>query len=525
MGRTEPSLGRPPAGFRRDVRAKRAKATANKVIPSVLSAHPRARRGVDAAELIVDPPPAAATKDGEGPISQKSQRQGHERGPAGPLRISMRVADTLRVAHSLLSPRPSTASARQEESRDQNQASRNRKGPGSGPDLGNRTARVGILNMASPLSPDGGFLNGSAGGDSSLCLMRTTLLPSLRDVFYRLPELSAVYTPDVLVFRRSGDVDDAENEDDMLPKSQRWFVDCISAAMLRLPETQEVAVEAGSEDQAEVNDINDGSDSDDEAAAIATTRKVYADPADRELVLRKMRVVLRVAQAKGIKKLVLGAWGCGAYGNPVEEIAAAWQRVLLGGSGGRACARTNHDNNNNIIRQGDKSNGRHKSNNKKSRKAKETWDGIEEVVFAIRSAGVAERFAKAFGDALVWDEDEPCLEDMEKDDDNDDVRTRDQNGEEDPELRQLRELRQKIQHLELQAQQARTPRLRSGLDAVLAGLKSQLPEEENEEENGTASPNRRESSARHRNDNSQSEGHSDVEEMVASEDGSESDNS
>ena len=96
MGRTEPPLGRPPAGFRRDVRAKRARATANKVIPSVLAAHLRARRGVEAAELVVDPPPAAAAS-------------GVEEGDAiSPLRISIRRADALAVAHELLCGKPKT---------------------------------------------------------------------------------------------------------------------------------------------------------------------------------------------------------------------------------------------------------------------------------------------------------------------------------------------------------------------------------------------------------------------------------
>lgn len=99
--------------------------------------------------------------------------------------------------------------------------------------------------------------------------MRTTLLPSLKDEFYRLPELGAVYTPDVLVFR------DESGED--LEKRDRWFVDCVSAAMLRMPET-EVNEESG--------------------------RGKYVNSSDRDTILQKMRLVMRVFQAKGARKVV-----------------------------------------------------------------------------------------------------------------------------------------------------------------------------------------------------------------------------
>ncbi|RYO98188.1 hypothetical protein DL764_007160 [Monosporascus ibericus] len=459
MGRTEPSYGRPPAGFRRDVRAKRAKATANKVIPALLSAHPRARRGVESAELIVDPPPLlrggrrdsgapVGSSDGESERKTKKKknkkasppppppppptRSGEDGGAGGGRpRISMRVAETLAVARSLLTM--TTAKGKAE-------------------DLGNRDARVGILNMASPLAPGGGFLNGSAAQqeEGSLC-MRTTLLPSLRDGFYRLPELGAVYTPDVLVFRDSAADEDGgggDGDSPLLGKADRWFVDCVSAAMLRMPETEEVDMEVAAEPEPEPeagDGDGDGDDADVDAGAGmgGGRRRVYADTADRELVRRKMRVVMRVFQAKGVKRVVLGAWGCGAYGNPVEEIAEAWKKVLLG--------------------SGREGNGNGKG--RKNAKKEETWEGIEEVVFAIRSAGLAERFARAFGDGLVQEEQETHEEATEESQDGDDL-----------EEAISRELRDKIQQMELQIQQARNPHMRSGLSAVIASLRSQLSE-------------------------------------------------
>ena len=177
--------------------------------------------------------------------------------------------------------------------------------------------------------------------------MRTTLLQALRDEFYRLPEVGAIYTPDVLVFR-----DEVSNK--VLAKRNRWFVDCISAAMLRQPETERDPI---------------------------TRRGSYVEEKDREMVLRKMRMVLRICQSKGVRKVVLGAWGCGAYGNPLGEIATAWRKVLLPKRSGR----------------------QKRQNNGKSKGHSETWSGLEEVVFAISDPGMAEGFEAAFGEGLVWD--------------------------------------------------------------------------------------------------------------------------
>jgi uncharacterized protein (TIGR02452 family) len=102
-------------------------------------------------------------------------------------------------------------------------------------------------------------------------------------------------------------------------------------------------------------------------------RASYTNPKDRELVLDKTRMVLRICLAKGIKKVVLGAWGCGAYGNPVGEVASAWRNVLLP----------------------------KKSSKGKQTDAKVAWDGLQEIVFAIRDPGMAEAFGIAFGEGLA----------------------------------------------------------------------------------------------------------------------------
>lgn len=352
-----------PPSFRRDARAKKAKATINKVLPTLLSAHPRAKRGVEGSELIVEPPARKPQKGAESGKHDDSSSSAIE----GP-QLSLHVADTLTAAYALLLDHSSEKV-----------------------DLSNKFARVAILNMASPLSPGGGFINGASSQEESLC-MRSTLLPSLKDEFYRLPELGAVYTPDVLVFRDESSGD--------LEKKDRWFVDCISAAMLRMPDTE----------------VDGESD-----------RGRYANDNDRDVTIQKMRIVLRICQMKGIKKIVLGAWGCGAYGNPVQEIAVAWNKVLLGGRN-------------------------------KGKARKETWNGIEEVVFAIKDAGLAHGFERAFGQGLTRRE---VVESSKED------------PEDEPQAFQMKELQDKIQELEIRMEQTRNDQVRHGLRDILAGLRSQ----------------------------------------------------
>ena len=238
-------------------RARLAKETISKTIPSLLTSYPRARAGVAGAQLLRDLPRAPSSVESR-PI------------------IRVIDSDTLDAAQALHNDHPSD--------------------------------RIAVLSMASPLRPGGGVLSGATSQEESLC-MRSTLLPSLRDEFYRLPENALIYTSDVLVFRG--------RDLSPLSKNDRFFVDIISCAALRFPE------------------VEDGK---------------YVVEADREAMMRKIRLILRAAVMKGCTRVVLGALGCGAYANPVQEVADVFKRVIYG----------------NPKRKGD-----------------ETWGGLEEIVFAI----------------------------------------------------------------------------------------------------------------------------------------------
>lgn len=431
MGRTEPS--RPPLApqsHRKDQRAKHARLTIKKTIPALLKTNYRARQGILEAELIVDPLPVQSAKSNSPPAVPKSEsdvkgssgskkkrgkksrdldRDAEEQIPIqahsgkklnsddnGPLIYKIQVSDTLQAAqkvHGQLPKKPKTPNQ-----------------------------NIAVLNMASPLRPGGGVLNGATSQEESLCT-RTTLLPTLRDEWYRLPDVGAAWSPDVCVFR----VPTMEGGDQELGRRDRFFVDVISAGMLRFPEVLEKPIgnPAGS-----VEGTGDGEEA-------VETETIYANEADRELVFKKIRGVMRILQAKGAERVVLGAWGCGAYGNPVREIAILWKKVLLG--------KVRKDKSKGPVALG------------------REWKPVKEIVFAIKDRKLADEFAEAWGGDIVVEygpEREYCSA----------------TGRNEVDDRNLEELTEKIRILELDLEQAKTPLLRQALENALASLQGQLEE-------------------------------------------------
>lgn len=429
MGRTEPSrLPLAPQSHRKDQRAKHARLTINKIIPALLKTNSRARQGILKAELIVDPPaarPATSTSNQEavkpesdlkGPGGSKKKRgkksRDLDRDPEeqipiqapsgkksklddnGPLVYKIQVSDTLQAAQKLHGKLPKKPKIRNQ--------------------------NIAVLNMASPLRPGGGVLNGANSQEESLCT-RTTLLPTLRDEWYRLPEVGGAWSPDVCVFR----VPEMNGGDQELGRRDRFFVDIVSAGMLRFPEVLENPIESP------VGSV-DGTEDDGE---LVETEKAYANEADRELVLKKIKGVMRILQAKGAERVVLGAWGCGAYGNPVREIAILWKKVLLG--------KARKDKSKDPVALGSK------------------WKPLTEVVFAIKDRKLANEFAEAWGGDIVVDygperEHASTIGRNEVDEQN------------------LEELTEKIRVLELDLEQAKSPLLRQALENTLASLQGQM---------------------------------------------------
>ncbi|KAF1933173.1 uncharacterized protein M421DRAFT_415537 [Didymella exigua CBS 183.55] len=427
MGRTEKSQGLAPPAIRKDIRAKQARHVINKVVPSILASNPKARSGADSSELIADPGSVSSIdiektiNGGEGAAYVKRKGQGRRKAKDGPevndentvpskgkpKKSGKRRNDSLDKDLSVLTidPKPLTSPPKPRTVKvittDSLTAAKtltiNAKSA-------KKTPNVCILNMASPLRPGGGVLLGATSQEEFLCA-RTTLLPSLKESFYRLPELGGVFTHDVLVFRGSEPLGDSTGE---LGSAERFYVDVISAGMLRFPDLE---------------------GEDDEVKRLSKK--------DRGVVEGKMRAVLRIAENKGVRKLVLGAWGCGAYGNPIVDIAEAWGRVLAG----------------------------KEIDAKKGPKAVESWPGLEEVVFAIMNVRMAREFAEAFGNVEVDSGPRGFDEDDEGEDDEDKV---------------MQELQAKIEEMEKQISQVWNPDLKARLGSVLEGLKAQLKDGQGE---------------------------------------------
>ena len=59
------------------------------------------------------------------------------------------------------------------------------------------------------------------------------------------------------------------------------------------------------------------------AALLASSKLV------EETMLRRIRILLLIAADNGYRNLVLGAWGCGAFGNKPQDVAGYFRQVLI----------------------------------------------------------------------------------------------------------------------------------------------------------------------------------------------------
>ncbi|EMD68656.1 hypothetical protein COCSADRAFT_134641 [Bipolaris sorokiniana ND90Pr] len=132
-----------------------------------------------------------------------------------------------------------------------------------------------VLNLASERSPGGGWQKGALAQEECLCY-RSSLSLSLPRSFYPLPTLSAIYTPNVVLFR---------------------IVSVVSAAALRKP-------------------------------ALSGDKTTFKHMGARAVTKRKIRLVLRLAARNGHSRLVLGALGCGVFANPAEDVAKCFAEVF-----------------------------------------------------------------------------------------------------------------------------------------------------------------------------------------------------
>ncbi|KAF5844695.1 hypothetical protein GGP41_008666 [Bipolaris sorokiniana] len=154
-----------------------------------------------------------------------------------------------------------------------------------------------VLNLASERSPGGGWQKGALAQEECLCY-RSSLSLSLPRSFYPLPTLSAIYTPNVVLFRSSMASGHA-----LFPTAQLQdasslpVVSVVSAAALRKP-------------------------------ALSGDKTTFKHMGARAVTKRKIRLVLRLAARNGHSRLVLGALGCGVFANPAEDVAKCFAEVF-----------------------------------------------------------------------------------------------------------------------------------------------------------------------------------------------------
>lgn len=164
------------------------------------------------------------------------------------------------------------------------------------------SSRVAVLNLASDTHPGGGFERGALAQEEALCY-RSSLFLSLDKTLYPWTPIQGLYTRDVVIIR-SAMTDGHAVLAPAVASADLPVVSVVSIAAVRRPKLADAQTASGD------------------------TRKVFDDPEERVLTKKKMRLALRMAASKGHDGLVLGALGCGAFRNPVEEIADAWKEVL-----------------------------------------------------------------------------------------------------------------------------------------------------------------------------------------------------
>ena len=171
--------------------------------------------------------------------------------------------------------------------------------------------RIAVLNFASPTNPGGGVKRGSSAQEESLCRC-STLYPTidrrwLWDKYYT-PNRNAhdpvgsdacIYSSGVVICKTDDSIPVR------LPPEEFVTVDVLTCAAPNLRERP-------------WNPYNPGSGS----AVSLTKEQQY------EIHLSRAKHILHIAASHGAEILILGAFGCGAFRNDPEAVAAAYWDAL-----------------------------------------------------------------------------------------------------------------------------------------------------------------------------------------------------
>ncbi|KAL4783412.1 hypothetical protein BJX76DRAFT_358051 [Aspergillus varians] len=193
-----------------------------------------------------------------------------------------------------------------------------------------RNPRPIIINLASYRKPGGGWLNGAIAQEEAICY-RSSLALSLNRRDYPLALGESIYSPFVLLMR--GDMAGGHKLlTTSTPPEDLPVISVITIAALYRPRLRKIALRGGSSGHGghsgHSHSGHSHSGHSHSHGSQQRTKRVFARDKDRSLTKAKMRHSLRIAAANGHGSLVLGALGCGVYGNPPAEVAHCWLEVL-----------------------------------------------------------------------------------------------------------------------------------------------------------------------------------------------------
>lgn len=156
-----------------------------------------------------------------------------------------------------------------------------------------------VLNMASARTPGGGVINGSKAQEEDLC-RRSNLIVSLYGFVekgkswfnyrntgdYPIPTFGGIYSPKVTIFK----------DQEYNTYKEPFYTNVISVSAMIRPEYDPITF-------------------------MIPKKQIH-------IIKKKMRSILRIALLNGHTKLVLGAFGCGAFENPPKHISQLFKQVL-----------------------------------------------------------------------------------------------------------------------------------------------------------------------------------------------------
>lgn len=170
--------------------------------------------------------------------------------------------------------------------------------------------KVAVLNFANCSTPGGGVFGGSGAQEESLCRC-STLYPIIeqerfRHLYYEPNRVrwdfratdAIIYAPDVVVFKSDTDYPE------LLPESEWYSVDVITCAAPNLRHGFRIHDDRLDE------------------IVVLDSEEQY------RIHLSRAKHIYNVVLANGVRRLVLGAFGCGAFRNDPEAVAKAFKDAL-----------------------------------------------------------------------------------------------------------------------------------------------------------------------------------------------------